>query len=92
MSSAPSLAPDALFGPSENLKKRPRGCVHPCPRSNSVKSWMIVAGALLAATVMLRLPLGLIGIYSACGLVNLFRRPALMHEPGRTFVRLARTP
>lgn len=53
---------------------------------------MIVAGALLAATVMLRLPLGLIGIYSACGLVNLFRRSALMHEPGRTFVRLARTP
>jgi hypothetical protein len=63
----------------------------PPPLSNSLKSWLIVAGAFLAATVMFRLPLSFLGIFLAYGAVNLFRRPTLMGELGRMFAGLAHT-
>lgn len=89
--SAPPLSLDALFGLSETSKEDQVDATSPRPLSNSVKSWLIVAGALMAATVVFRLPLGFLGIFLAYGLVNLFRRPALMRELGRMFAHLART-
>lgn len=89
--SAPPLSLDALFGLSETSKDDEAETSSPHPLSNSVKSWLIVAGALLAATVTFRLPLGFLGVFAAYGLVNLFRRPALMRELGRMFAALART-
>lgn len=88
---APPLLRDALFGLSETSKDDEVAASAPHPPSNSVKSWLIVAGALLAATVTFRLPLGFLGIFAAYGLVNLFRRPALMRELGRMFAGVART-
>ena len=89
--SAPPLSLDALFGLSEPSKDGPRDASSPHPLSNSVKSWLIGAGALLAATVIFRLPLSFLGLLIAYGVVNLIRRPALMREAGRMFAGLART-
>lgn len=87
-SSAPPLSLDALFGISEPSKDETSSSR---PLSNTLKSWMIIGLALLAATVTFRLPLGFLGFFAVYGLVNLFRRPALMRELGRMLAGLART-
>lgn len=91
LASTPPLSLDALFGLPEASKDEQAGTSPSHPLSNSIKSWLIVAFALLAATVMFRLPLGFIGIFAAYGLVNLFRRPARMRELGRLIACVSRT-
>lgn len=91
LSSARLLSLDALFGLPETSKDEVVETASSQPLSNTLKSWMIIGLALLAATVIFRLPLGFLGIFLAYGLVNLFRRPALMHELGRLFARLTQT-
>lgn len=91
VSEAPPLSLDALFGLSEPSKDEEAETSSSQPLSNTLKSWMIIGFALLAATVTFRLPLGFLGFFAVYGLVNLFRRPALMRELGRMFAGLART-
>lgn len=89
--SAPQLSLDALFGLTEPSKDKGVETSSSQPLSNTLKSWVIIGLALLAATVMFRLPLGFLGFFAVYGLVNLFRRPALMRELGRMLAGLART-
>lgn len=89
-SSAPPLSLDALFGlPGPSKEEAAATSLSP-PLSNTLKSWLIIGGALLAATVTFRLPLGFLGMFAVYGVINLFRRPALMRELGRLLARHAR--
>lgn len=88
---APPLSLDALFGLSETSKEEAVETASSQPLSNTLKSWVIIGLALLAATVTFRLPLGFLGFFAVYSLVNLFRRPALMRELGRMLAGLART-
>lgn len=88
-SSAPPVSLDALFGLSEPSKDEEAEASRPL--SNTLKSWMIIGFALLAATVTFRLPLGFLGFFVVYSLVNLFRRPALMRELGQLIARASRT-
>ena len=89
--SAPPLSLDTLFGLSEPSKDEVVETSSSQPLSNTLKSWLIVGLALVAATVTFRLPLGFLGFFAVYGLVNLFRRPALMRELGGLIARASRT-
>jgi len=89
-SSAPPLSLDALFGLSEPSKDEGVETTSTQPLSNTLKSWVIIGFALVAATATFRLPLGFLGFFAIYALVNLFRRPALMRELGRMLARGAR--
>jgi len=81
---------DMVFGLAGSAKdgmEKPSATLLP---STEIKIFAVIAFVLLFASVAFRLPPGFIMIFAGYGLIQLFRRPALMRELGRILARIAR--
>lgn len=77
--SSPLAALFGLAGTSGDAAENPASAYSP---SSRLKTWAVIAAALVFATLIFRLPPGFLMIFSVYSVVTLFRRPELMREVG----------
>lgn len=76
---SPLAALFGLSGISRDAGDNPASAWSP---SSRLKTWAVIAAALMFATLIFRLPPGFLMIFAVYSVVTLFRRPELMREVG----------